>query len=139
MVLMTPSRPRTISHAARGWPSSLQSVLTTTHVPSWRRRSPISSRLIGVPCTSDSTNTPRSVRSPRSILLAAHHRGLAGLGPQLRRLGEIQHGRLVPGVVFEQHEIFEGAMQRHLVRLHGHLIEPRQVKGGFVDAAVLVA
>ena len=29
-------------------------------------------------------------------------------------------------------------MQRHLVWLHSHLIEPRQVKGGFVDAAVFI-
>ena len=42
------------------------------------------------------------------------------------------------GVVFEEQEIFQGAMQRHLVRLDGHLIEPRQVKGGFVDTAVLI-
>jgi hypothetical protein len=42
----------------------------------------------------------------------------------------------VLGVVFEQQEIFERAMQWHLVRLDGYLIEPRQVERGFVDAAV---
>ena len=59
-------------------------------------------------------HTPRSVRSPRSYR-SQRTTGLAGLCPQLGRLGEVQHGRLVPGVVFEQQEIFEGAMQRHLV------------------------
>ena len=42
------------------------------------------------------------------------------------------------GVVFEQQEILEGAMQRHLIRLHGHLVEPRQVERGFVDTAVFI-
>ena len=42
------------------------------------------------------------------------------------------------GVVFKQQEVFQGAMQRHLVWLDGDLIEPRQIKGGFVNTAVFV-
>ena len=41
-------------------------------------------------------------------------------------------------MVFEEQEIFKGAMQRHLIGLYGHLIELCEVKRGFVNTAVLV-
>src|SRR2546430_6111651 len=42
------------------------------------------------------------------------------------------------GVVFEQQEVFEAAMQRHLFRLDFHLVESCQVERGFFDGAIPV-
>src|SRR5262245_10613010 len=72
------------------------------------------------------------------IPLAAHYRRIAGLRPQLWRLCQVQHGRLMLGMVFEQQEVFKAAMQRYLFRLDFHLVELCQVEWCFFYSAIPV-